>query len=118
MDVAAAFAEVAKCLAIRGPCSKAGLLDAAILVGFRPDFAAEVVEYTTDSSIWKNAGASGRLEEYVQEWFRGQAASFEGVAGICRMKRGTGAGNPCADLMFSCLLCRVVKRVRKSFRDA
>lgn len=118
VDVAAAFAEVAKCLVIRAPYGKAGLLEAAILVGLTPDFAAEVVDEMTGSSIWKNAGASGRLEEYVQEGLRGQVASFEGVSGIFRMQRGTGAGNPCAGLMFSVWCSRVGKRLPKCFRGA
>ena len=45
-------------------------------------------------------------------------SSFERTAGGCPMPRGTGAGNPFADLMFAVAFCKVVTLLRRKLKEA
>ena len=82
------------------------------MLGFAGDLVEEVLEQITAVDGWSNGGASEHLQALVQERLRLNTSSFEGIPGVCEMMRGTGAGNPIADLLFSHAFGKLVKLLR------
>ena len=77
-----------------------------------------MVAEIADTSFWARNGASAHLEAQLGACLSNTFATFEGVAGRTRMARGTGAGNPLADLMFLLAFMKVIQRLRKALTDA
>ena len=114
--IASAFAEVQKTLIIPDVLSKDTLREAALHAGFTVDVVDEVLEMITTIDGWSQGGASHHLQALVQERLRLNTSSFEGVPGVCEMVRGTGAGNPIADILFSIVFCKLVRLLRLELR--
>ena len=100
IDIANAFAEVERCLIVEDLDSSMRLLEVLITSGIDADFAADIVKEVSDIGFWESHGASKHVQEQLKACLHKAVATYEGVKGCSIMHRGTGAGNPLADILF------------------
>ena len=92
--------------------------EAALQAGMAVGMVDEIMVDLVDVGFWQAGGASGHAQSIVEERMRNMTSSFEGVPGVANMARGTGAGNPLADLLFNLAFWKVVSFLRREFLAA
>ena len=86
--------------------------------GLEEQAAKLIVEEVAHCGFWREHGASEHLEAQLKACLSNSFTTIDGTAGENRMLRGTGAGNPLADLMFAVAFCKVVEMLRRKLKEA
>ena len=80
--------------------------------GLDEQAAKMIVDEVADCGFWREHGASEHLEAQLQACLSNRSTTIDGTAGGIRMLRGTGAGNPLADLLFTVAFSKVTRRLK------
>ena len=118
VDVASAFAEVERYLVVDDFASKEVLFKALTEYGLSEELAANVVAEVAVANMWSENGTSEHLEAMIAATLARAFATFEGTSGGACMRRGTGAGNPLADVVFLIAFAVVIRRLRQALKHA
>ena len=110
LDVSSAFATVVRYFITGQPISDTQIAMLFKNLGFSTDVYAEFHQNITHNSALFAAGMPPDIIQLVSKMVHNTYFHIRGTKNIVDHNLGTGAGNPLADLMFTFLITRVLRR--------
>ena len=85
--------------------------------GIPAEFLEPILDQITDLGFWGAEADAAYIMNLAREGLD-SSSSFEGVAGATKMRRGTGAGNPIADILFLLAFTKIIQFLRLRLKAA
>ncbi len=113
IDVCAAFESVIRQIVFGPTLSDESIVMLFKMLNFNEECFHEFLRVCQSSPAMIEAGVPQELIDSIASAMDGSWFSIEGVAGVCVHDSGSGAGDPIGDLIFSFLICKVLRECRK-----
>ena len=111
VDIRSAFASVIRALVFPDRCSDSFIFHVFKSLKFLAECFREFLQTVRDTCALVSAGVPQPMISVVSNLASNSFFVMKGISGLVHYKKGTGAGTPTADLLFTFLMARVMRAI-------
>ena len=111
VDIRSAFSSVIRASFFPDRCSDSCIFHVFASLNFLFELFGDFLQTVRDTCALISAGVPQNLIDVVSNLASNSLFTMKGISGLVQYSKGTGAGTPTADLLFTFLMARVLKAI-------